>query len=424
MKNKLLVVLLLSCCFGCKKGSKSAPSYNFNGTVVAYAPVPVAKTTTKKVFAHLLPWFETPQTNTLNPGNWGAHWTMNLGGSYPNTLVNGQRRIASYYNPLIGPYASGDTAVIDYQLLLMKLSGIDGVFIDWPGTGTNTGQNLDLPMAKHNTDIIVSRLAKVGLKYAIVYEDNDLSAIVDSNVVAHAQTDMNYLQSNYFNDPDYEKMATQPLLLDFGPQAPSFNQVADTSKWTSIFSILTPKPAFITLSSHSQLAGANATGEFVWVYANAISSLNSFYGNGYGGTKIAAAFPGFNSYYQAGGGSGPGPLLSGTPAPTVAFFEQTLDLALNQNNINYLQLVTWNDYGEGTIIEPTVQFGYGYLTTLQSDLQVSSSLSQADLEAVAQLYQLRQNSVGNPAALAKLDQGFYFMASLQMDSAKALLASF
>ncbi|HTB99696.1 MAG TPA: hypothetical protein VK705_03345, partial [Ferruginibacter sp.] len=83
-----------------------------------------------------------------------------------------------------------------------------------------------------------------------------------------------------------------------------------------------------------------------------------------------------------------------------------------------------NDYGEGTIIEPTVQFGYGYLTTLQQDLGVQSTLSQSDLQAVAQLYQLRQTNAGNPAALAKLDQGFYFMASLQMDSAKALLASF
>jgi hypothetical protein len=421
MKNILFALLVLVCCFGCKKSNHT--SYNFNGSIVAYAPVSVTKSTTKRVFAHILPWFETP-ASLGTPGSWGAHWTMNLGSSYPETFVNGQRRIASYYNPLIGPYASGDTVVIDYQLLMMKLSGIDGVFIDWPGVGTNVGQNLDLPLAKHNTDVIVSRLAKIGLKYAIVYEDNDLSAVSDANLVAHAQTDMSYLQSNYFPDVDYETISGQPILLDFGPQAPTLNVVADTSKWTSIFSILTPKPAFFPLSGHSPLSGANnTTGEFVWVYANALASLNSFYNNGYSGTKISAAFPGFNSYYQAGGGSGPGPLLSGTPAPTVAFFKQTLDLALNQTNNKYIQLVTWNDYGEGTIIEPTVQFGYGYLTTLQSDLQVSS-LSQSDLEAVAKLYQLRQNNVGNTTALAKLDQGFYFMASLQMDSAKALLNSF
>jgi hypothetical protein len=417
MKNKLLGLLLLMSCFSCKKSSHA--SFYFGGTVVPYTPVPITKSITKRVFAHLLPWFETPQSNTLNPGGWGDHWTME--NENPNTIVNGQRQIASWYYPSIGPYASGDTAVIDYQLLLMKLSGIDGVFIDWPGTGTDAGQGTDLPMAKHNTDVIVSRLAKVGLKYAIVYEDNDLASI--SNKIGQAQTDMNYLQSNYFNDVDYEQISSKPLLLDFGPQA-----VTDTASWSSIFSILSPKPAFFTLSSHSQLAGANATGEFVWVYPNALSSLNSFYSSSYnpgpGLEKMSAAFSGFYSFYAAGGGSGPGPLLSNTPAPTVSFFKQTLDLAIQQTNNNYIQLVTWNDYGEGTIIEPTVQFGYGYLTTLQQDLGVQSTLSQSDLQAVAQLYQLRQTNAGNPAALAKLDQGFYFMASLQMDSAKALLASF
>ncbi len=27
--------------------------------------------------------------------------------------------------------------------------------------------------------------------------------------------------------------------------------------------------------------------------------------------------------------------------------------------------MTWNDYGEGTMIEPTKEFGYGFLNTLQ-----------------------------------------------------------
>jgi hypothetical protein len=423
MKNKIFALLIIVSCLGCKKSKH--PSFAFDGTVVAYAPTPVTKSVNKRVFAHILPWFETP-ASLGSPGDWGEHWTMNLGSNYPETFVNGQRRIASKYNPLIGPYASGDTAVIDYQLLLMKLSGIDGVFIDWPGVGTNLGQNLDLPMAKHNTDVIVSRLARVGLKYAVVYEDNDLNAINnDSSLYVHAQADMNYLQTNYFSDPDYEYISNQPLLLDFGPQAkPLLNNVSDTFKWRNIFSVLSPKPAFITLANHSDLAGANAAGEFTWVFSNGVASLNSFYDPSYNpGIKISAAYPGYNSFYAQGnpGGTPGGPTWVITP--TVSLFKQTLDLAIQQTNNQYIQLVTWNDYGEGTIIEPTVQFGYGYLTTLQSDLQVSS-LSQSDLQAVAQLYQLRQSNAGNPAAMAKLDQGFYFMASLQMDSAKALLASF
>jgi hypothetical protein len=186
--------------------------------------------------------------------------------------------------------------------------------------------------------------------------------------------------------------------------------------------VLSTKPEFFPLSGHSSTAGVNATGEFVWVYANAFNSLSSFYSNGYTGIKMAAAFPGFNSFYAEGGGSGPGPLLSNTPSPSVAFFKQTLDLALG-TNLTYLQLVTWNDYGEGTIIEPTTQFGYQYLTTLQQELGVST-LTQSDLEAVTQLYTLREANAGNAANLLKLDQVYYYITSLQMDNAKSLLASF
>ena len=42
----------------------------FSGTVVTYAPVAVTKSSTKRVFVHLMPWFETPATNS---GNWGIH---------------------------------------------------------------------------------------------------------------------------------------------------------------------------------------------------------------------------------------------------------------------------------------------------------------------------------------------------------------
>ena len=91
-----------------------------------------------------------------------------------------------------------------------------------------------------------------------------------------------------------------------------------------------------------------------------------------------------------------------------------------------MQLITWNDYGEGTMIEPTTQFQYGFLTTLQQQLGVQS-LSQSDLVAVTQLYNARVNNLStnyNPTNLAELDQAFYYMASLKMDSAKGLLANF
>jgi len=59
-----------------------------------------------------------------------------------------------------------------------------------------------------------------------------------------------------------------------------------------------------------------------------------------------------------------------------------------------VQIATWNDYTEGTMIEPTNERGYASLVTLQKVLGVS--YGQAELEIVKQLYDRRK--AGDPKA--------------------------
>ena len=40
------------------------------------------------------------------------------------------------------------------------------------------------------------------------------------------------------------------------------------------------------------------------------------------------------------------------------------------------QIVTWNDFGEGTIIEPTLEFGFDYLVQLAPLTGGSTSLDE------------------------------------------------
>ena len=51
----------------------------------------------------------------------------------PEQVDNNKRQIASHYYPAVNPYDSGDPDVLEYHLLMMKLSGIDGVIVDWYG---------------------------------------------------------------------------------------------------------------------------------------------------------------------------------------------------------------------------------------------------------------------------------------------------
>ncbi len=356
-----------------------------------------------------MPWFESPETNSP-AGTWGAHWTM--ANKNPNTITNGQRQIASYYYPLIGPYGSGDKDVIEYQLLLMKLSGIDGVFIDWPGTQSGV---LDYVLMVRNANSMIAMLNKVGLNYAIVYEDQNLNNNLILDKVAQAKEDINYIAANYFSQSNYETVNGQPLLLDFGPQA-----LTNPSDWTNVFSALSVKPAFVPLWGFTNRAGTNATGQFAWVVQGNTSSLSSFYGNSYSGIKITAAYPGFQDFYAAGGW--PGSLGWQIAYNGTATFNTTLDMALATSN-KYLQLVTWNDYGEGTMIEPTTQFGYDFLTSLQQKLGVSTYV-KSDLQNVKKLYDLRKSNISNTDNQKALNQVFYYMVSLQMDKAQQILNQF
>jgi hypothetical protein len=418
---------------GCSRGGQSSAAPNSPGipaggspattdtTLVVYAPVAVKKTVVKRVFVHLMPWFETKETNA---GAWGQHWTM--ANQNPDIIDGtGRRQIASHYYPLIGPYASGDSNVIEYQLLTMKLSGIDGVLIDWPGT-TNL---YDYPKNAANAEKIISMLGKVGLAYAMVYEDQNINIAYGKGVVtdkiAAARQDMDYLQTHHFGSANYERVNGAPLLLDFGPQT-----FTDASDWAAIFSVLAKPAAFFTLWGDSGEAGSSTTGEFAWINQDNLVSLNQFYGNGYAGTKIASAYPGFNSFYAQGGWGGPGWVIdagtTGTSASGTAAsgspnnFKTTLGLAL-QSSANTIQLPTWNDYGEGTMIEPTVEFRYGLLTSLQ--VALGMNVDTTVLASVDRLYRLRLSHGGQAAVQEKLNQAFYYMVSLQTGKAADLLNS-
>ncbi len=92
--------------------------------------VPAAPgTPAKTLMVYYMPWYSARPYS----GNWGWHWTMD---HFNPDLVNasGERQIASWYYPLIGPYDSSDPAVLEYHVLLMKLAGIDGVIVDWYGS--------------------------------------------------------------------------------------------------------------------------------------------------------------------------------------------------------------------------------------------------------------------------------------------------
>jgi hypothetical protein len=379
---------------------------------IAAQPVDVAKTNPLKVYMHYMPWFETPAT--LGANKWGYHWRFR--NRDPNIVdETGKRQIASHYYPKIGPYASSDRDVIEYHLLLMKLSGVDGVMIDWYGV---EGTNGDIESLLTNSNALVNRVDDFGLDFGVVLEDR-FSANVDQ-----AKANVAYLRDNYFNQPEYIGLGTEPnpLVGVFGPI--TFQQ---ESQWTEILAEAGAPVELLTLWYESGDAGANADGEYAWIYEdeshdNHLTHQSNFYRfrTPNIGTAGGVAYPGFDDYYEEGG------------VGNVVPFEiphdggQTLDAVLDlvkrhAEQIDFLQLATFNDFGEGTMFEPTVETGFEYLKRVQKF--TGTPYGEADLELVYRLYLARKKYAGNAAIDAELDQVSELLATLDISGASDLLSS-
>jgi hypothetical protein len=297
------------------------------------------KSDPRKIYVHHMPWFEKP----------GFHWDM----------------VGRHYNPQIGTYHSGDSAVIEYQLLLMKYSGIDGVIVDWPGRST---MFQDLPANAENTDQVIEQTAKFGLEFAVCFEDQYAT---DTN---DAIGSMHWVRDHYFNRPNQIKVGGRPALFVFGPQK------IGAGDWPAVLGATGADPMFYTLWYNDQAGGAR-DGTYAWIYSDGLEGVRNYYDRTDQGSKVPVLYPGFNAAYADGApGWGVGYDVEGDTF--TALWNASKGVG------TMVQIATWNDYTEGTMIEPTNEFGYRHLTTLQKLLGVS--YGQAELEIVRLLYDRRK----------------------------------
>ena len=370
------------------------------------------------LMAHYLPWFAAPPVSP----QWGWHWTMNR--FHPDMLVNGQPEIASHYSPLIGPYDSGDLDALRCQMLLMKLAGIDGVVVDWYGND----DFLDYGVSNQNIERLLRVIEDAHLRFAVCYEDQTVPKEIsggvfpESDAVGHGQRLMTWMQTHFFSSPAYLKIQDRPVLLSFG------NPYYTSEQWTQIFSVLPQKPLYFPESNRHGIEAA--AGVFDWPQPGtgtdaALKQQEAFLTSDEAGpVRIPAAFPQFDDIYaQAGVGKSYGH-IDDREGRTYA---DTLTKAL-QSRAPLVQLVTWNDWGEGTQIEPSVQTGCRDLAETQRlrrrYLDPQFTPTAADLSLPVKWYKLNKKYRADPAVRAKLAAFFPLVVNRHLDKARALLAEY
>ena len=127
---------------------------------------------------------------------------------------------------------------------------------------------------------------------------------------------------------------------------------------------------FLTLWYEKNDAGANADGEYAWIYEDESADNHLTHQSNFSqfraptlGTAGGVAYPGFNDYYQEGGvGQRRSVRNSAQQRPNARRRARPISAYVNvPDRIDFLQLATFNDFGEGTMFEPTVETGFDYL---------------------------------------------------------------
>ncbi|HTW59100.1 MAG TPA: hypothetical protein VMD99_13290 [Terriglobales bacterium] len=261
---------------------------------------------TTKVYAHLLLWF-------------GESSHMNVG------------------------YNSNNAAQVHSQVEDMISRGIDGVIIDWYGPNNSIDQATQLVMAEAEKH--------PGFTFAIMVDQGAIEWDSCSGCTPQQAliSQLQYIEQTYFPSPAYMTIGGQPMVTNFNVA------LAYSIDWNAVNAALSTHPAFL-FQNNSGFTQTLSDGSYSWVMPTTtdygMSYLTSFYdtGEAYPGEEtVGAGYKGFNDTLASWGSDR---IMQQQCGQTwLQTFANANSIYNSGKQLPYFQLVTWNDYEEGTEIE-------------------------------------------------------------------------
>ncbi|HLO98264.1 MAG TPA: hypothetical protein VK171_06690 [Fimbriimonas sp.] len=333
----------------------------------------IATTATRPLLlAHVMPWFERTSTTS------GFHWKMNL----TDEQVTQQGKIASHYTPLTGSYDSLDRNVVEMQVQQIKLAGFDGIIADWYGPA----KWYDYPIIHARTKLLFEVATRAGLSICVMYEDQTLRNAIKGNLIKPEEADGyareagKWIQENWINQPNWLQLQGRKALFVFGPQH------LKKPGWDALLGAC-GSPALLT----EHLPTDSSSGVFDWPVPKEGLQFNFDFPRRMlsGKINVAVAYPRFHDWYKQGGqGEGYGVL----PDEKGETYRNLLQAGI-QSKADAIQVATWNDWQEGTQIEPSKEFGVRDLISTQvvrRQIDPEFKFQSKDLGLPTRLYELRK----------------------------------
>jgi hypothetical protein len=250
--------------------------------------------------------------------------------------------------PLLGRYSSNDVTVMGQQVSLAKQAGISGFLVSWKDTNT-----LDSRLAA-----LVKVATAADFKLGIVFQGLDFHR--RPLPMAEVQRSFAYLAKHYTGGRVFD-LFSKPVVIWAGTPSYTRDQLASiTNLYRSRFLILAAEKQTTAYESVSDLFDGNA---YYWSSADPLGTPGyrekldsfSFVVHLHGGLWFAPAAPGFDA--QLLGGSSMVPRRDG------ATLTASMNAAMGSSP-DAIGLISWNEYSENTMVEPSRIYGSNALKVI------------------------------------------------------------
>ena len=260
-----------------------------------------------KIYAHLMPWFGDPRH-------------MSVG------------------------YNSQDPAQIHRQITDMISRGIDGVIIDWYGFRDTFSNKTTLAVMaeaeQHPGFTFATMVDKGAIKLRSCRGCTPQQALIEQ---------VQYVEQTFVPSPAYMRINGRPVITNFDID------LHYTVDWNAVNAATSTHPDFLFQHSGGFTHSVSG-GSYSWVIVNVsdfgMSYLTKFYKTGLTHPQketIGAAYKGFNDTLASWGQNR---IVTQRCGHTwLQTFKEINSFYDSTNQLDSLQLVTWNDYEEGTEIE-------------------------------------------------------------------------
>ncbi len=307
-----------------------------------------------------MPWFkaEKQPDGTMVWDHW--QWYGKGPKHDPDDILpNGHRDICSIYYPLIGPYDGRDPDVLEYHMLTAKVAGIDGFVADWYGPHSFADQVFGA---------MVAAAERCRMRLAICLEEKSFfppysQAKTRAEAMDVMTAQVEYVLARYARSSAYLRRNGLPVLFVFAgwEQTGLGPNTFSPEELTAIMRRFQDHRFLYVRGGVDFRYTDSARGCYLWsadgrprdpAYKEACAARKSGQINYW----VGGVCPGFNDAGVWGWGNGP---RITDRRGDKEYRESWQDVLTYRPDA--VQIITWNDFGEGTTIEPAEPYGFEFV---------------------------------------------------------------